>query len=512
MEEWNEMKNKLKQLNLSNKMSIIFLLILMFLFSTTLTANVEAATPNIIRHEGYSRENVAEDVARTHFKESNKVIIVNRGKFPDAISATNISQGRYPVLYAHEGHLTKETIELIQSMPLNEIYILGGELSINQSVVTQLENETGITVTRIAGRSRYDANVSAVRTNFNQKNHVVIASGEVYSDALYGVSYANTIDSPVILSKTNRLEDSTEELLKELNVNHATIIGGPLTVNHDVEEQLSQLNISHNRIAGRNRYIGSAEVALASYSNPQNVIVASGEVFSDALVSAPLAQKLNAPILLVKSNQMEDIVKNYFTQFQDTISNIYVQGGSLTIKPSLLDSLFQQEPEEQMDKVDINFDMELFNQEVLTLINEERARVGVESLDYEPAMQRGADIRTEDSISVETLYADHARPDGSEWHTAFNYLNGRSVFASGENLAYNWITYNEYEELAKTAGALEKRMAQMFFNQYVDSPGHYKNMIRETYNGMAVSTMFANHDNSDYYLRVYNTMVFSYSY
>lgn len=585
------MKNNLEKWERSKGIIIWLLLTITMVLSIIPEVHAEEDTTlNIHRHDGYSRDNVAENVAKAHFHDSNKVIIVNREKFPDAISATNISQGRYPVLYSHERYVTDKTIELIQSMALDEIYVLGGELSINQSVVNQLKNKIGVKITRVEGRSRYDANVSAVRANFTQKNHVVIASGEVYSDALYGVSFANTIDAPVVLTKTNRLEPSTVELLKELNVSHATIIGGPLTVNTNVENQLSQLGIVHDRIAGRNRYIGSAEVAAVSYPNPKNIIIASGEIFSDALVSAPLAQKLNAPILLVRSNRMENVVENYITTSLLNIENINILGGPLTINHSLLHPILQQVSEEEdnvttqkvertvpinhtveyvwdesiaegeelvvqegvngegiriylqtllngevldeeilseevtvhpipeiihvgvtkeTDIVDIDFDMELFNQEVLTLVNEERASLNLHPLYYEAETQYGADIRTLDSINVQTLYADHARPDGSPWYTAFNYLDGTSVFISGENIAYNWITYEEYEELAQTVGALEAKLAQTFYTQYANSQGHYENMIRENFKGMTVSTMFANHDNSTQFIRVYNTMIFS---
>ncbi len=495
---------------------IAALLVLILTMVLSVTPEVHAnsnPTLNIQRYEGYSRDNVAENVAKAHFKDSKKVILVNREKFPDAISATNISQGRYPVLYTHQGHVSEGTIQLIQSMPLDEIFILGGELSVKQSVIDQLESATNAKVTRVAGRSRYDANVSAVRENFSQKNHVVIASGEVYADALYGVSYANTIEAPVILTNANQLAPSSVELLTDLQVKKATIIGGPLTVTAEVEKQLNQLGISSDRIAGRNRYIGSAEVASASYQTPSDLVIASGESFSDALVSAPLAQKLDAPILLVRSNRMEPLVEKYITGNLPTIQNIYIQGGPRTIEPSLLDTILQPAVAEPTDdRVDIAFDMTLFNQKVLTLVNEERARVGVQPLYYEQDLQHGVDTRTLDSISIQTLNADHSRPDGSPWFTAFNYLNGTSVFASGENLAYNWLTYEKYEELSQTSGALEAELAQIFYDQYANSPGHYENMIRDSFNGMAVSTMFANHDNSQHYMRAYNTMVFSYSY
>ncbi len=507
------MDKKLSKWHLGKQMLSIFLFAMMMVVATISSVQTVDAAPNIIRHEGERRENVAENVAKTHFGDSNKIILVNREKFPDAISATNISQGRYPVLYTHKGHVSESTLNLIQSMALDEIYLLGGELSINTAVVNQLKNATGVKVTRIDGKNRYVANVNAISTHFNQKNHVVIASGQVYADALYGVSYANTIDAPIVLTRKNYLDLETIELLRDLNASHATIIGGPATVTSAVEDQLSQLRMTHDRIAGQNRYAGSAEVALASYTNLENLVVASGEVFPDALVSAPLAQKLNAPILLVRSNQINSIVKSYIKNSLPMINNIYIQGGPQTIAPSLLDEILPQEPDKPTDdRLDVAFNLSLFNQEVLALVNEERARVGVQPLDYEQDLQHGVDTRTLDSISIQTLNNDHSRPDGSPWYTAFNYLNGTSVFASGENLAYNWLTYEKYEELSQTSGALEAELAQIFYDQYANSPGHYENMIRDSFNGMAVSTMFANHDNSQHYMRAYNTMVFSYSY
>lgn len=302
--------------------------------ATSQSSTEEVVTPNVIRYEGLNRENVAERVATAHFKESKKVILVNRDKFPDAISATNISQGEYPVLYTRDDRVLDSTMKLLESMSLDEIYVLGGTSSINDSVINQLEEATDAKVSRIDGSNRYVANVNAVEENFTQAKRVIIASGEVYSDALYGVSYANTIDAPVVLTKGNQLPASTVELLKDLDAESVTIIGGEVTVTKAVEDQLTKMGIKYDRIAGQNRYIGSAEVASASYDNPENIVVASGEVFSDALVSAPLAQKLNAPILLVRKNRMENKVESYLTSSRIGLENIYIQGGPLTISPT----------------------------------------------------------------------------------------------------------------------------------------------------------------------------------
>lgn len=292
------------------------------------------ATPNIVRYGGDNREAVAVNVAKAHFSESSKVIIVNRDKFADAISATNVSQGEYPVLYTKAGSVDQETIALLKTMPLNEVYVLGGTVSVNNSVVAQLNAATNVNVNRIGGNDRYELNVNAVKMQYTQNDHVVIASGEIYTDALYGVSYANTIDAPVVLAKKNQLAASTVDLLKDLGAKQATLIGGTNTLAEAVETQLRNLGITVTRFAGANRYSGSAEVAKASYPEPEQVVVASGEVFSDALVSAPLAQKLAAPILLVSKDKLDAEVSQYLADSKTAIQNIYIQGGPATITAS----------------------------------------------------------------------------------------------------------------------------------------------------------------------------------
>ena len=138
-----EKKSVKKDRHLSMRAMFLVMVTIVFAFVPVVSVQGDDE-PNIVRYEGYSRENVAENVAKAHFSDSNKVILVNREKFPDAISATNISQGKYPVLYTHAGHVTEGTIQTLQSMSLDEIYILGGSLSVNDSVVTQLKKEINV--------------------------------------------------------------------------------------------------------------------------------------------------------------------------------------------------------------------------------------------------------------------------------------------------------------------------------------------------------------------------------
>ena len=290
-------------------------------------------TAKIERHQGANREEVAVEVAKKHFNEANKVIIVNQDKFPDAISATNISQGKFPVLYTRSGQLGKATLDFIDSLTsLEEIYLLGGKTSISEAVETSLIDKFGRIITRVDGATRFDANTNAIREKYDKTDHIIIATGETYTDALYGVSYADRLDAPIILSKTNRLVEATVTLIRELGVSQATIIGGVNSVTRDIESQLKELEITINpRIAGKTRYDGSIQVASKSYAQPDTLLIASGDTFTDALISAPLAQKLNAPILLVRKDSMVDEVKAYLESHAGSVETIYIQGGPHTI-------------------------------------------------------------------------------------------------------------------------------------------------------------------------------------
>lgn len=291
----------------------------------------KSAETNIIRHEGSNREAVAVNVAKSHFSNAKKVIIVNRDKYTDAISATNISQGMYPILYTREGSIDQATLDLLKQLPLDEIYVLGGIKSVQDKVIDILRKQIGVTVTRIDGRDRFEVNANAISLKYKSNGHVVIASGDIYTDALYGVSFADTINSPVLLSKKDRLTEHVLQLIKALGVKKATLIGGTNTLSSGVEAQLRSMGIVFDRIAGANRYSGSVAVAERSYKNPQSVVIASGEVFSDALVSAPLAQKLNAPILLVRKDRLAIETTQYLKDKKLSLKNIYIQGGTRTI-------------------------------------------------------------------------------------------------------------------------------------------------------------------------------------
>lgn len=104
---------------------------------------------------------------------------------------------------------------------------------------------------------------------------------------------------------------------------------------------MSTKNYTTQRLFGNNRY-DTAKAIAVSYDTGiiNNVVIASGLNFPDALSGNILAKKLNAPILLVgltpnESPETFDYIKNHLTPY----GNIYILGGPGAVNESIVNEL-----------------------------------------------------------------------------------------------------------------------------------------------------------------------------
>ncbi|WP_045576849.1 cell wall-binding repeat-containing protein, partial [Desulfosporosinus sp. I2] len=81
----------------------------------------------------------------------------------------------------------------------------------------------------------------------------------------------------------------------------------------------------YDRLAGNDMYETSAEVAKA-WPTSYYAIIVSGENFSDALCSSPLAQKYNAPLLLTTKDTLNEQTKNQLTRLR--VKTVILIGGT----------------------------------------------------------------------------------------------------------------------------------------------------------------------------------------
>lgn len=181
------------------------------------------------------------------------------------------------------------------------------------------------TVKRLAGLNRYETSAK-ISGNFSTSDVAVIATGKDYPDALSATPLAKKYNAPIILVEGNKLNVEASNELKRLKVKKVFIVGGTGVVTIDVAKSIQNLGITVQRVAGKNRYETSYEVAkLVGTSN--GAFVTTGRNFADALSVGPIASNLNMPIILVDNNNPG---KNL------NINKTYVIGGEAVVPTKAL--------------------------------------------------------------------------------------------------------------------------------------------------------------------------------
>lgn len=107
------------------------------------------------------------------------------------------------------------------------------------------------------------------------------------------------------------------------------------------ESVYAEVDYSVSRIYGKDRYETSQNIAYQFSSEKlENVIVASGNDFPDALSGSLLSKKLNAPIILVgKDTISQKSVINFIKDRLNLDGSVYILGGKASVDKNFYDSL-----------------------------------------------------------------------------------------------------------------------------------------------------------------------------
>lgn len=115
-------------------------------------------------------------------------------------------------------------------------------------------------------------------------------------------------------------------------------------------------------------------------------------------------------------------------------------------------------------------------EEILNLVNIERKKAGVAPLKLNPTLNAAASVR---AVEITNVFS-HTRPNGKSCFSIFDENNISFSFC-GENIAAGGRTAAETVE------------------QWVNSPGHYANMISPNYNELGVGLCYDKNSKYGYY-------------
>lgn len=256
------------------------------------------------RIQGADRYEVAANLARSLFTPGIPVIYVANGQnYPDALSAG-------PAAAVDEGALVlttptvlpTESASVIGQLKPKKIVVVGGPASVSEAVFSELA-AIQPNIVRLGGADRYAVSRAVVDYAFPRGvGTVFVATGGNFPDALSAGPASSHYGGGVLLvnGAAAGLDQPTLALLDDKGVERAYIAGGPNSVSAGVETALRAAVPNVARYSGADRYAVAATINESTWTGAvQGVLVASGQVFPDALSAGPVAGALDVPLFLV---------------------------------------------------------------------------------------------------------------------------------------------------------------------------------------------------------------------
>ncbi|OFI05866.1 N-acetylmuramoyl-L-alanine amidase LytC precursor [Clostridium acetireducens DSM 10703] len=299
----------------------------------TSAAKVSAA-PSVKRIYGQTRYETAASISKEGWKEkSNYAVIVNGENFPDAITAAPLaSKYKAPILLTPKNELSPFTSVELKRLGVKNVFIIGGKGVIYQNVEDGIKS-MGIKVTRLGGKTRYETAL-LVAGKVGKSKQIAVVDGTSFGDAVSIAPIAALKQMPIILAQKNYIPDDVMKYLdKQKKAEQIYVIGGKDFINDNLIKKIP----NSKRIAEGGMYDKNVQIinAFKNELNLNNLYIASGKDYADALAGSALAAQNAVPILLV-DNTMPEPSKR-FLQSQ-VINEIGVLGGPAVVNSSVIQS------------------------------------------------------------------------------------------------------------------------------------------------------------------------------
>ena len=268
--------------------------------------------PEVYRVYGRSRYFTAIEIANTmkglSGKKFENVVVASGVAYADALTGTSLAiQKNAPILLVTDGYEKMVSEYIAANMAAGgTIYVLGDEKVISADVVKAL-SAVG-TVKCVASTSRFRTNLEILKETNAVSGELLITSSEAPYDALS----ASSSGLPIMLVGET-LRDDQKAYLAAANFSRITILGDDKAVAASMEAELAAYCADINRVGSTSRYATSVAVADYFYGGKnENVVLACGINWPDALCGGPLAAMVDAPVVLTDNVRTD--VDNYVKQ------------------------------------------------------------------------------------------------------------------------------------------------------------------------------------------------------
>jgi putative cell wall-binding protein len=294
---------------------------------------------------GATRYDTARLAALTAFPAgATDAVLASGQNFPDGLAAATLAGALgAPLLLTPLGALDPDTTNALTALKVKTVHVVGGTSAVSAKVINQLTTAGYTVPPAISGPDRYATAAAIAKAAAAIKpagtvgglKVAILATGLNFPDALAAGPAAYFGHLPILLTDPNTLSASASSAITSQGITGVIIVGGDNAVSSAVETAVQALTVGGSpvataRIDGATRFatatamddLETAPVADGGLGmSADNVVLASGLNFPDALVAAELA----SPIVL--DDPLPPPTVAWLTANGPAISNIEALGG-----------------------------------------------------------------------------------------------------------------------------------------------------------------------------------------
>lgn len=230
---------------------------------------------------------------------------------------------------------------IVAAQPLAAV---GSVKSLEQQVqATMIPQSLSPQADRTDGEDRFGTNVKLSQAGWASSEHVVVASGRDWPDAMVGGSLAAALDAPVLLCEPDTVPDEVLAEIERLGATEAIVLGGRSAVSDRVLGQIAESgvpSVAIERIGGADRYETAALVARRVEDLTGQIewmAMSTGENFPDALALSPWAGHMGAPLLLTRRDAVPPATRRALDDIVPTA--VLLLGGENAVSSTVADAV-----------------------------------------------------------------------------------------------------------------------------------------------------------------------------
>ncbi|MBU5485715.1 cell wall-binding repeat-containing protein [Clostridium sp. MSJ-11] len=281
------------------------------------------AAPKTTRIYGDDRYETAAKVCNTGWKgKSNYAVVVSGENFPDAVSAAPLAK-KYnaPILLTNKNVLNMYTSVELKRLGVKNVFLVGQKGVISQNVEDGLK-AMGIKTTRIGGKDRYETSLEVAK-KLGKPKQIAIVNGSYFEDAVSMAPIAAIKGMPILMVGKDSVDS---KVMSYINSNKKAeqiyVIGGEDIISRKVFNSIPNAK----RVGKGDKYQRNIDIInyFRNEMNMDNLFLASGRSYADALAGSTLAALDNGFILLGDSPLPSSTTKFLSTE---VVNNLTILGG-----------------------------------------------------------------------------------------------------------------------------------------------------------------------------------------